>query len=309
MSPRIEPIKVSRSEPSRRRAGRDAGLWHPYLGAHMSIAGGFHHALESAARYRSGAVQFFTRNTNQWKTRPISEVDVRLFREANERLGPFEMAAHDSYLINLGSPDASLRNKSLRAFIEEIERCAFLGVPRLVFHPGAHMGAGEAAGLATIAQSVRAALSATAGLETVVLIENTAGQGTVLGYRLEHLEALLGQIQAPGRVGVCIDTCHLLAAGYDYRSAEGYAAVRAELKARIGLESIGWFHLNDSRTPAGSRVDRHAHIGKGHVGAASFRFFLTDPAFRKVPMVLETPKEGEADRRNLALLRRLSRIL
>ena len=295
-------------------AGRSAatspasGTWHPYLGAHMSIAGGLHLALEAAAAHRSGAVQIFTKSSNQWAAKPLTPEIIAEFRSENERLGPFETAAHDSYLINLGSPDAALRRKSLLAFIDEIERCEVLGVPRLVFHPGSHMGEGEAAGLKRVAASMREALKKTSGCRTRLLIENTAGQGTNLGHRLEHLQELLEIVGEPERTGVCIDTCHLLAAGYDYRTEEGYTAVRAELSERIGLARIGWFHINDSKTPVGSRVDRHEHIGHGHVGAAPFRFFLTDPAFRRVPMILETRKEDDWDKRNLACLRRLSRM-
>jgi deoxyribonuclease IV len=304
-----EPVRAARDAgPGKGASSRAAATWHPYLGAHMSIAGGHHHALEAAARYRSRAVQLFTRNSNQWAAKPLEPESVRLFRETDQRLGPFEMAAHDSYLINLGSPDVALRRKSLGAFVEEITRCEELGIPRLVFHPGSHMGAGEAAGLAAIADSVRQAIRATAGSRVRLLIENTAGQGTNLGYRLEHLQELLERIGIPERTGVCLDTCHLLAAGYDFRTAEGYARVRGDVDARIGHAAVGWFHLNDSRCEVAGRVDRHAHIGKGCIGVAPFRFILTDPAFRNVPMVLETPKEGEADRRNLALLRRLSRV-
>jgi deoxyribonuclease IV len=284
------------------------GPWHPYLGAHMSIAGGLHLALEEAARHHSGAVQLFTKSSNQWAARILVDESVSLFRETDARMGPFEMAAHDSYLINLGSPDRVLREKSIRAFIEEIRRCEALSIPRLVFHPGSHMGAGEPAGLKRVAAALRTAVRATAGFRTRVLIESTAGQGTNLGHRLEHLRVLLETAGHPDRTGVCLDTCHLLAAGYEFRTEETYAAFRAELDRVIGLDSIRWFHLNDSKTGLGSRVDRHTHIGKGHIGTKPFRFFLTDPQFRRIPMVLETPKEGEADRRNLRLLRRLSRI-
>jgi deoxyribonuclease IV len=284
------------------------GLWHPYLGAHMSIAGGLHLALEEAARHRCGAVQLFTRNANQWAAKPLTSEVVRVFEETNARLGPFEMAAHDSYLINLGSPDSSLRARSLQAFIDEIERCEALSVPRLVFHPGAHMGEGEEAGLRRVGACLRQALLATSGCSTRLMIENTAGQGSSLGYSFLHLEQLLDLTSAPDRLGICLDTCHLLAAGHEFRDPTSYAALRQEISRRVGLDRVGWFHLNDSKVGLGRRVDRHTHIGRGEVGSRPFRFFLTDPVFRSVPMVLETPKEDEADRRNLSLLRRLSRI-
>lgn len=287
----------------------EPSAWHPFLGAHMSIAGGLHHALEDAARHRCGAVQLFTGSPNQWKVKPLDEASIALYLETDARLGPFASAVHDSYLINLASPDRALRAKSLRAFIGEVERCEALRVPRLVFHPGAHLDAGEGAGLQWVGEAMRETLKATAGFCTRLLVESTAGQGTGLGYRLEHLAELIDRCHGDARVGVCLDTCHLFAAGYDFRTPQTYAALRAELSRRIGLNRIGWFHLNDCVKELGCRVDRHAHIGRGCIGSKPFGFFLCDPAFRDVPMVLETPKEGDADRRNLALLRRLSRLI
>jgi deoxyribonuclease-4 len=296
--------------PSRRESFRERDRlrgWHSHLGAHWSIAGGLHCALEEAARYRAGAVQIFSKTSGQWAAKPLTPEAVQLFRDTQSRLGPFETAVHDSYLINLGSPDPELLEKSFRAFVHEIERCEALGIPRLVFHPGSHLGEGESACLKRIAASMKKALRSTRGFQTRLLIENTAGQGSNVGYRIEHLEELLVRVD-DARVRVCIDTCHLLAAGYDYRTDQGYADVRGELERRVGLERIDWFHLNDSKKECGSRVDRHEHIGKGFVGAPAIARILRDPAFRKVPMVLETPKTSNGDRRNLALLRRLSRV-
>lgn len=281
---------------------------HPYLGAHMSIAGGLHLALEEAARHRSGAVQLFTKTSNQWAAKPLTDEAIRIFQETNARLGPFEMAAHSSYLLNFGTADDALWQRSIDAFVIELERCEALGIPRLVFHPGAHMGTGEPEGLRRVAIALRQAIARTAGFRTRLVIESTAGQGTCLGHKLEHLEFLLQESGDSGRLGICLDTCHLLAAGYDYRGAEGYAGFREQLRARLGLDSIVWFHLNDSKKDLGSRVDRHENIGDGHIGRKPFGFFLKDPVFRNVPMVLETPKEEEGDKRNLATLRRLSRL-
>jgi deoxyribonuclease-4 len=300
-------VRIGFIRPDSRERDRNRG-WHPHLGAHWSIAGGLHLALEEAARHRAGAVQIFSKTSGQWAAKPLTSEAIRQFHETRARLGPFETAVHDSYLINLGSPDPVLLEKSFRAFVHEIERCETLGIPRLVFHPGSHLGEGEAACLKRIASSMKKALRATRGFATRLLIENTAGQGSNVGYRLEHLEELLVRVGDPDRVRVCIDTCHLLAAGYDYRTEQGYADVRGELEQRVGLDRIDWFHLNDSKKECGSRVDRHEHIGKGFVGAAAIGRILRDPAFREVPAVLETPKIGQADRRNLALLRRLSRI-
>ena len=286
----------------------EAPLWHPFLGAHMSIAGGLHHALEAAARHRCGAVQLFTASPNQWKVKPLDGAAILQYRDTDARLGPFAAAVHDSYLINLASPERSLRTKSRRAFVDEVERCEALQIPRLVFHPGAHLGAGEAEGLRWVAEAMRETLSATSGSHTRLLVESTAGQGSGLGYRLEHLAELIDRCHGDARVGVCLDTCHLFAAGYDFRTIETYAGFREDLSRLIGLDRVGWFHLNDCMKELGCRVDRHAHIGRGRIGSKPFGFFLRDPAFRAVPMVLETPKEGDADRRNLALLRRLSRL-
>lgn len=272
----------------------------------MSIAGGLHLALEEAARHRSGAVQIFTKQSNQWAAKPLDDEAIRLFRETNDRLGPFEMAAHSSYLINLGSPDLALWQKSCEALRIELDRCEALGIPRLVFHPGAHMGAGEDAGLERVARALREAIAATPGYRTKLVIETTAGQGSCLGHKLEHVERLLEETAVSARTGVCLDTCHLLAAGYDYRTEEGYDGLRTELRTRIGLEQVVWFHLNDSKKDLSSRVDRHTHIGKGFVGTKPFAYLLHDPAFRGLPMVLETPKEDDADKKNLALLRRLA---
>jgi deoxyribonuclease-4 len=307
-NPAEQAVKRSPSMPKREQSIAGSGLWHPFLGAHMSIAGGLHHALEDAARHRCGAVQLFTASPSQWKVKPLDEAAIALYLETGARLGPFASAVHDSYLINLASPDRALRAKSLRAFIAEVERCELLSIPRLVFHPGAHLGEGEATGLRWVAEAMRETLKATAGFRTRLLVESTAGQGSGLGYRLEHLAELIDRCHGSARVGVCLDTCHLFAAGYDFRTPESYAGFRSELSRRIGLDRVGWFHLNDCVKELGCRVDRHAHIGRGCIGAKPFGFFLRDPAFRGVPMVLETPKEGDADRRNLALLRRLSRV-
>ena len=302
------PVKRSSAAPEGEQLIAGPGPWHPLLGAHMSIAGGLYHALEDAARHRCGAVQLFTASPNQWRVKPLDDASIAAYLDTDARLGPFASAVHDSYLINLASPVLALRTKSLRAFIAEVERCEALRIPRLVFHPGAHMGSGEAAGLRWVAEAMRETLHATAGFRTRLLVESTAGQGSGLGCRLEHLAELIDGCHGNARVGVCLDTCHLFAAGYDFRTPESYAGFRAELSRRIGLDRVGWFHLNDCVKELGCRVDRHAHIGRGRIGSKPFGFFLRDPVFRKVPMVLETPKEGDADRRNLALLRRLSRL-
>ena len=275
------------------------------LGAHMSIAGGLQNAVLAGAAHRATALQIFSRNSNQWAMKPLADEAVALWKEA-QAAHPMVTMVHGSYLVNLASPDPALWEKSCRAFIGEAERCARLDIPYLVFHPGAHMGAGEEAGLARIVRALDRAARALAETPVTLLLENTAGQGTVLGSRFEHLARVIGSVEHPDRLGVCVDTCHLLAAGYDFRSPAGYREVFEEFDRLLGIGRIRAFHLNDSKQDLGSRVDRHEHIGKGHVGSAAFRMILQDPRFRDAPKVLETPKKDEMDRRNLALLRRLA---
>ncbi|MEZ4649671.1 MAG: deoxyribonuclease IV [Candidatus Eisenbacteria bacterium] len=291
----------------RRKRNADAKGWHPFLGAHVSIAGGFHRALEAADALGAGAAQIFTKPGSQWRAKPLDPAAVRRFHEVFAELGPFELAVHDSYLINLASVDPELRKKSIDAFLEEIERCEALGIPRLVFHPGSHLGRGETAGLESIADALRFCLEQTAGYRTRLLAENTAGQGSNLGFDLAHLQFLLDALGRPDRLRVCIDTCHLFAAGYDFRTEDAYASLKNDLARTIGLGSIDLFHLNDSKQPFASRKDRHENIGKGEIGPEPFGFFLRDPDFRSVPMVVETPTQGDGHKRDLTQLRRLSK--
>jgi len=276
------------------------------LGAHLSVAGGFHHALEEAATLRMDAVQIFTRNANQWRTAPLRDDAVHAWEEALARR-PVTTMVHSSYLINLASPDPDLYRKSRTVFLEEARRAAALGIPYLVFHPGAHMGAGPAKGLDRIARALDWTARRLDSDRLTFLLENTAGQGTVLGSRFQELAALLAKVKEPSRFGVCLDTCHLLAAGYDFRTPAGYEEVMTELDRTVGARNVRAFHLNDSKRDLGSRVDRHEHIGKGYVGNGAFRLLLIDPRFRGLPMVLETPKKNDMDRVNLARLRRLGR--
>jgi deoxyribonuclease-4 len=217
--------------------------------------------------------------------------------------------AHDSYLINLASTDAELHRKSMAAFLEELERAEALGIPYLVTHPGAHVGAGEEAGLRQVAKSVRELLKGTKDYQVQVIIETAAGQGTSLGHRFEQIAALLDQIGLPERTGVCLDTCHVFAAGYDIRTPEGYADVIGAFDAIVGISRLKVIHLNDSKKELGCRVDRHEHIGKGNIGLEAFRCLLADPRLKGIPMILETPKDDDfllSDRRNLDTLRRLA---
>jgi deoxyribonuclease-4 len=215
---------------------------------------------------------------------------------------------HDSYLINLASPDPALLEKSRQAFLEEIRRCDFLGIRLLVFHPGAHLGAGEESGLRRIVESLDWVCERSDGSSTVLLLENTAGMGSGLGYRLTHLAEILDHVRRPGRLGVCIDTCHLLASGVEFRTEESYAQLLGEMGRLFGIDRIRAMHLNDSKKDLGSRVDRHEHIGKGCIGSRPFGWILRDPRLSGVPKVIETAKAGEMDRKNLALLRRLAAV-
>ncbi len=275
-------------------------------GAHMSIAGGMHKAFERGKRARCRTIQIFLKNSNQWKAKLLTEQDRTLFQSAQRATGIRPVVAHDSYLINLGSPDAGLYRKSLDAFVEEMKRANFLGVPSLILHPGAHMGAGIKVGAARVAKALRRALDLVEP-PVALLLENTAGQGSSLGWRFEQLAAIMEQTKNPDRIGVCIDTCHAFAAGYDIRTEEGYEETMREFDRLIGVERIRAFHVNDSRKDLGSRVDRHFHIGKGRLGLDAFRFLVNDRRFAAIPKILETPKGPDLreDIRNLSILRRL----
>ncbi len=273
-------------------------------GAHVSIAGGMHLAFERGARLQCRAIQIFLKNSNQWKTKLLTEQDRVLFREARENSAIKAVLAHSSYLINLGSPDRDLYRKSLNAFVEEMKRANSLGIRYLVLHPGAHRGTGIKAGVARVARALTQALDLVEP-PVKILLENTAGQGSCIGYRFEHLAAILERI--PDRAGVCLDTCHLFAAGYDIRTSEGYAETFGECDRLIGLGRISAFHINDSKTELGRRVDRHFHIGQGFIGLDAFRFLLNDERFISIPKILETPKGPgiEQDLMNLATLKSL----
>jgi len=276
------------------------------LGAHMSIAGELHLAFARGEKAGCTAMQIFTKNANQWRGKPISDEAAAKFRAAWQAspIGP--VAAHDTYLINLAAPEDDKWEKSIAAFVDEMERCAKLGIPYLVMHPGAHMGAGEDAGLQRVVAAFQR-IFAEADPSVMVLLENTAGQGTYLGGQFEHLARLMEKVPG-GCFGVCFDTCHAFAAGYDLSSAAGYAAVMERFQQIIGLEHLRLFHLNDSKKGLNSHVDRHEHIGQGAIGQAGFQALMQDERLSQVPKILETPKgdQEEMDEVNLALLRELA---
>lgn len=271
----------------------------------MSIAGGVWNALRAGESVGCEAVQVFTKSSRQWASAPLKEEDVREFRDAWEA-GPIHtVIAHDSYLLNLGAPDPELRKKSVAAFVDEMERCEALAIPWLVAHPGAHTGQGEEAGLRTIARSLDAVHRRCQGYRVRVALEITAGQGTNLGHRFEHIRRIMDGVKASERLRVCFDTEHAFAAGYDIRTREGYERTFEEFHEKVGLGLIAAFHLNDSKKELNCRVDRHEIIGKGHIGLEAFRLLVNDRRFFGLPMCLETPKgkDLKEDRETLELLR------
>ncbi|MBW3632990.1 MAG: deoxyribonuclease IV [Chloroflexi bacterium] len=281
------------------------------LGAHMSIAGGHALAIDRASAFGMTACQIFTKNANQWAAKPITPDAAESFRA---RVGESEIAivvAHDSYLINLASPDDALWERSSAAFGDELRRCAQLGVPWLVTHPGAHMDTGVELGMRRVAAALNRLFDTLPNLDVTVLLETTAGQGTTLGRSFEELAGILDLVEDQTRVGICFDTCHVFAAGYDLRDAAGYALTMQAFDDIIGLDRLRVFHLNDSRKGLGARVDRHAAIGEGELGAEAFRHLMNDERFAEHPGILETPKgdDGEEDRRNMATLRGLTRVV
>jgi deoxyribonuclease IV len=281
----------------------------PLLGAHMSIAGGYYKAADLARAAGCDVVQLFTKNNNQWRARPISDQEAAQFRDVLAERNIAHPLSHASYLINLGSPDPLLWQKSVDGMVVELERAELLGIPFVVVHPGASVAASEAEGIANIGRALDEIHQRTSRLAAIPLLENTAGQGSCLGYRFEQLAAILAEVKDQGRVGVCFDTCHAFAAGYPLGTPAEFAATWQAFDNTIGIGRIKAIHLNDSKRELGSRVDRHEHIGRGQLGTEPFRLLLSDERFRRVPMYLETPKgqhEGEDwDVINLRVLRGL----
>jgi deoxyribonuclease-4 len=278
------------------------------LGSHMSVAGGVHTAFARAESVGGTALQIFVKNASQWAAKPLPEEEIRLFAEERKRTGILPVVAHDSYLINLASPAAALWKMSIRAMVNELERCELLALDGLVAHPGSHVGSGESQGLKRIAQGLDDVFRRSPGLRVPILLETTAGQGSNLGWRFEQLATIRDLVREPERISFCLDTCHVFAAGYDLRTAGAVAATLDEFDQVCGLRDLKAVHLNDSLKPFESRRDRHAHIGEGEIGRAGFAAFMTDPRLADVPMVLETPKGDEAkeDARNLELIRALA---
>lgn len=281
----------------------------PILGAHMSIAGGYYRAAESGKQVGCDCIQLFTKNNNQWRAKPITPEEAQRFRQAVADLELCHPIAHDSYLINLAAPDEVLWRRSIEAFVEELRRAEQLGIAFVVTHPGSFTTTSEEAGLKRIIQALDEVHAQTRGLTVRTLLETTAGQGTALGWKFEHLATLLAGVADPDRLGVCLDTCHLFAAGYPLCEAADYQQTMHKLGTIIGFEQVKAVHVNDSKRELGSRVDRHAHIGQGQLGLDAFRRLVNDERFATVPMFLETPKgklgDVDLDVINLTTLRGL----
>ena len=282
----------------------------PLFGSHLSIAGGYYKAADAAGALGMDTVQIFTKNNNQWRAKPLTDDDAKRFQEAVERNGLRVPCSHDSYLINLASPDGTLWMKSLDAFVVELERAEALGLAGVVMHPGSFVDSSEPEGLDRIVDGLNESLKRTKGFDVQIWLETTAGQGTNLGHRFEHLRYLLERTDPKERLGVCVDTCHIFAAGYPLQSPDEYTATFGEFDEVIGVDFIRAFHLNDSKKPLGSRVDRHEHIGEGELGLEPFRHLLNDPRFAEHPMYLETKKEQrDGEEMDAVNLRRLKGLL
>jgi deoxyribonuclease-4 len=279
----------------------------PLIGAHVSIAGGVSQSLARGRQIGCDCIQIFTKSSRQWASKPYPKEEIEAFKSAQAETGIRIVIAHDSYLLNLGAPDEKLRQRSVEGLIDELERCEALGVPFLIAHPGSHIGSGEEAGIKTIAHSIDQAHKSCAGFKSRLALEITAGQGSNLGYSFEQMERIFDAVKENARLRLCFDTEHAFAAGYDLRSREGYERTFAELDQYVGIKRLVAFHLNDSLKPFHSRVDRHEHIGKGHLGTGTFRRLLHDSRFFGLPMCLETEPGPEMKdiAKDLATLRHL----
>lgn len=280
------------------------------LGAHMSIAGGVDKAFERAEKTGCNTFQIFLKNSNQWNAKPYLEEEISLFKKNRETTGIWPCVAHDSYLINLASSDRQVLYKSRLALQDEIYRASQLLIPFIVMHPGSHLGAGYEEGILRISESLNIIFNETEMHGVTILLETTAGQGTNIGCCFEHISGIIEKIELSEKIGVCLDTCHIFAAGYDISTYEGYIKTFEEFDAKIGLEKLKVVHLNDSKKGLGSRVDRHEHIGKGLLGLKLFEYLLNDERLKNVSMILETPKGYDEngvdmDVVNLEILRKL----
>jgi deoxyribonuclease-4 len=288
--------------PKTTKAGADG----PLVGAHMSIAGGVFNAVLHAERVGCNCVQLFVKSSNQWRAKPLSDEEIGQFAAETKRTGIKPAIAHASYLLNCASPDPALWEKSRDALLVEYERCDQLGIAGLVFHPGSHMGSGAEKGIGRIANAMDYVLTKAPKSKTLILLETTAGTGAHLGATFEELRSILDLLDHGDRAGVCLDTCHVFAAGYDIRTEKGYKDTMSRFDSVIGLKRLHAIHCNDSKYEFGTHKDRHEHLGKGFIGADAFGFLMRDARLAKIPKLLETPKDedGEFDKMNLAFLRK-----
>ncbi len=280
------------------------------IGAHMSIAGGVFNAILHAEAAGCRTVQLFNKSNNQWRAKKLTTEEIDRFHEEAERAGIAPRVSHTSYLINCGSPKDDLYHKSVESLREEYERCSVLGIDSLVMHPGAHTGSGVEAASLRIAEALNVILNAVPDSKTVFCLESTAGAGSTIGRSFEELAHIMEMVEDSSRIGVCLDTCHLFAAGYDLRTRGGYTKTMKACDATVGLKNVRVWHVNDSQGELGSHRDRHAHLGQGMIGTDAFGFLMRDRRFRTVPKILETPKEDnplKMDSINLAFLRRAAR--
>ena len=278
----------------------------PLIGAHMSISGGVHNAIESGDALNCRALQIFTKNSNQWKAKVLTEEDIEKFSQAREASSIRAYVGHVGYLINVASPREDIYKKSVASLTDEIIRADRLGLHDLVMHPGAHLKEGEEYALRKISDSLNRVINATPDVKTRLALETTAGQGTNVGYKFEHLAEIIDMVENKARLSVCFDTCHTFAAGYELRNKKDFNATFRKFDETIGLEYLTVFHVNDSKKPFASRVDRHEHLGEGALGLEPFKFLMQDKRFANIPKILETPKGDDQktnDSRNLDILR------
>ena len=277
------------------------------LGSHMSTSGGVHTAVDRAMSIGCTALQVFTKNNNQWGAKPLAEEEIENYKRKIAEATITPVMAHDSYLINLCAMNPNTLERSRTAFIDELTRCEQLGIQLLNFHPGAHGSAGEEDGIKRVIESLNIAHERTEGFKVRSVVETSAGQGTAVGYKFEQLEKIINGVDKPDRMAVCVDTCHIFAAGYDIRTEEKYEATFAEFDSIIGLQRLVAFHYNDSKKEFGSHRDRHEHIGKGMIGVAGFSLLMNDTRFVNIPKILETPKSKDLheDVENLKALKEL----
>ncbi len=275
----------------------------------MSISGGLHLAFERGVSVGCATIQIFTKNNNQWKAKPLTDEEILLYKSAQKKFKIKPVAAHTAYLINLCASNKNVLEKSRIAFTDELRRCEMLGIPYLIFHPGAHTGAGESEGIKKIIESLNLSHQETKNFKVKSVLETTAGQGSSIGYKFEQLREIIDGVDNSERMAVCLDTSHVFAAGYDIRNEIVYNKTMTEFNNIIGLKKLAVIHCNDSKKELGSRVDRHEHIGKGSIGKEAFRLIMQDDRLAKIPKILETPKgtELKEDKMNLAVLRKLAR--